>query len=415
LIGFGFTLRKDEMNKLLATVAVVAASVVALAGCNVPQPTTASTTPKPVASVSLAGTNGSGGPLTDRLNVAYTNPAGTASRGHIYAAGLDWNKPVGILVYGDGSGEYGLKNPSNTYLLAGTNGLVAVAKRNNLLLVTPQAPGGGCDDGDGVCWYDESGSTTIAQKIRWADDFIKTQVLTQYNIDTSRAVIAGYSSGAQFTSEYYGPQYAGSWMTDGLLMPISFGGSPKVPANFSAEFKANVAAVWDVGANDPAYRSYPGFDAQSGYNWYRNNGFPVTELNVVANKGHARGGEFGALVEREIKQHVGAGGTVTPPPTTDPTTPTEPAPAAWDHQIVARATGATITVDIPVPSPRVTWRMSKDPITTQTGFYEYTDTEGNDVVLSTTSTLLRNTTYYYQIESGTRSNVVARGTFKTLP
>lgn len=356
------------------------------------------------APVAQAATGGSGGPLTDRTNVTFTNSAGVTSKGHIYAAGLDWSKPVGILVYTDGSGEFGLKNPASTYLLAGTNGLVAVAKRQNMVLVTPLAPGAGCDDGDGTCWYDESGATTIPQKIRWADDFIRSQVLTRYNLDTARAVISGYSSGAQFTSEWYGPLYAAAWMEDGLLLPISFGGSPKAAVAYPAAFKANVAAVWDVGSADPAYSSYPSYDAQSGYDWYRTNGFATTELNVVPGEDHARDGLFGGIVEREIIQHVGAG-TATPPPP----------PAAWDHQIVARSTGATLTVDIPVPSPRVTWRMSKDPITTQTGFYDYTDTEGDNIVIATSSTLLRNTTYHYQIESGSRSNVVATGTFTTLP
>lgn len=77
-------------------------------------------------------------------------------------------------------------------------------------------------------------------------------------------------------------------------------------------------------------------------------------------------------------------------------------------------TSATLTVDIPDGSPRTTWRMSKYPLGTQTGWYRYTYRSGDDVRLSiSTGTLDRGTRYYYQIESGTRSNVVATGTFTT--
>lgn len=250
------------------------------------------------------GTGGGGGPLTDRLDVAYTNSAGTASTGHIYASGLDWSKTVGVLVYTDGSGEFGLANPTNTYLLAGTNGLIAVAKKHNMILVTPRAPGGGCDDGDGVCWYDNSGTMLIPSKIKWADDFIQTQVLSQYDVDRTRVVIAGYSSGAQFTTEYYGPQYASAWMQDGLLLAISYGGSPKVTVNYPTAFKNAVAAVWDVGSADPSYQSSGAFGVQAGYDAYVALGFVTTELNVVSGEDHARDGLFGGIVDREVTQHV---------------------------------------------------------------------------------------------------------------
>lgn len=51
----------------------------------------------------------------------------------------------------DGSGEYGLKNPGSTYLLAGSNGLINVAKRNSVIPLTPFTPNAACSDGDGSC------------------------------------------------------------------------------------------------------------------------------------------------------------------------------------------------------------------------------------------------------------------------
>ena len=254
-----------------------------------------------------SGTGGTGGSLTDRLDVSYTNGAGTTSTAHVYAGGLDWTKPVGVLVYADGSGEFGLANPDDTYLLAGSSGLVAVAKAHNMVLVTPRAPGNGCTDGDGVCWYLPSfDGTSVSTKLLWTDDFIKTQVLQQYNIDTTRAVIAGYSSGAEFTMGEYGPTYAASWMQDGLLLAISFGSSPAqfgITPTYTASFKQNVAAVWDIGDADTTGAQT---DGTEGYNWYQTNGFATTEYNLAAGVTHNRGGQFGGIVDREVTQHVRA-------------------------------------------------------------------------------------------------------------
>ena len=259
---------------------------------------------------------GSGGPLTDRTSVSYTNPTGTTSTGHIYAAGLDWTKPVGIMVYTDGSGEYGLKNPTDNYLLAGANGLVAIAKKHNMVLVTPLAPGDGCTDGDGTCWYMSSfDGTSDTTKAKWADDFVKTQVLQKYNIDQSRAVIAGYSSGAEFTMGLYGPGYAASWMQDGLLLAISYGSPPWVTSTYTAGFKQNVAAVWDIGAADTTGAMT---DGTAGYNWYVSNGFATTAKITPAGVTHSRGGTFGGIVDTYVTQYVtpastsGGGGPFLP-------------------------------------------------------------------------------------------------------
>jgi predicted RecA/RadA family phage recombinase len=249
-------------------------------------------------------TGGSGGLLTDRTAVSYNNGTKTSTY-HIYAAGLDWSKRVGLLVYGDGSGEAGLANTASTYLMAGTNGLIAVAKRNNMILVTPRAPGNGCTDGDGVCWYLPSNDgTTRAQKTTWLDNLIKTQVLPLYNIDKTRVCISGFSSGAENTAGIYGPAFAASWMEDGLLLAISYGSSPAqygITSTYTTAFKANVAAVWDVYADDETTAVA---DSLDGYNWYVTNGFATRVRNVRPGGQHDRPGEFGGLVDQYVIQHV---------------------------------------------------------------------------------------------------------------
>lgn len=286
----------------IASAEAVGVPVVSVAGADQTVVPAAIGSAEALGSPAVAVEGGGGGPLTDRTNVPYTNSAGTSSVGHIYAAGLDWTKSVGLLVYADGSGEYGLIHPTDTYLLAGAGGLVAVAKAQNMVLVTPLAPGNGCTDGDGTCWYlDSYDGTSDTAKAKWADDFIKTQVIAQYDLDLDRACIAGYSSGAEFTMGIYGPSYAASWMTDGLLLAISYGSVPWVPATYTTAFKQAVAAVWDIGGADTTGAMA---DGTAGYNWYTSHGFLTTRLVVVEGEDHNRGGLFGGLVNTYVDQYV---------------------------------------------------------------------------------------------------------------
>ncbi|MCZ2837126.1 alkaline phosphatase D family protein [Modestobacter sp. VKM Ac-2985] len=249
-------------------------------------------------------TGGAGGSFSDQMFVTHTDAAGTASTGHVFAAGLDWTRPVGLLVYCDGSGEFGLNNPTSSYLLAGANGLVAVAKKHNLLLVTPMAPGDELPDGGGVGWYMNSNDgTTVAQKIAWSRSIID-RTYELYNIDLTRVVLGGYSSGAQWLTEFFGPAHASQIMDDGVAVAISYGGSPKVTAQHTAAHKAAVPYVWDTGDQDPAWTDQASiYGVKAGYDWYTAAGF-TTQLHLVAGEDHYRDGQFGAVMDREITEHV---------------------------------------------------------------------------------------------------------------
>lgn len=220
---------------------------------------------------------------------------------HVYAAGLDWTRPVGLLIYTDGTGEYGLKNPTSTYLMAGPTGLAVVAKRHNMVLLTPMAPGGKCDDATGVCWYQNSGPVTSLQKAAWSAALI-SHVHSLYNIDRSRTCFAGYSSGAEWVGHFFGPKAASSLISGGVGVCISYGGYYGGTPSISEQFRRNVAMVWDCG--DTGTTEIAALNAaRKGEAWYRGQGFK-TGLNVVAGQTHSRSGQFAAIVEREINQHV---------------------------------------------------------------------------------------------------------------
>jgi hypothetical protein len=165
---------------------------------------------------------------------------------------LDWSKPVGLIVYADGSGEYGLKNPRSTYLLAGRKGLVRVAKRNNMVLLTPFAPNRRCSDGGGSCWYlgDPVGYA------RWSKQLVRW-VLGRYPIDRRRVAIGGCSSGAQWATQYFTPSGGAQRIQrNGVIVAISYGGAPNTtPVTFRKRWKQRVHLRWDVGSQDDAYRT----------------------------------------------------------------------------------------------------------------------------------------------------------------
>ncbi len=339
-----------------------------------------------------SSSNGSGGLLTNRLNQAYVGSQ-YASSYHIFAEGLDWTKPVGMLIYADGSGEYGLKNPTSDYLLAGTNGLVNVAKRNNMLLVTPFAPNSACSDGSGSCWYmgDPVGYA------KWAEELV-LYVQGQYPIEKDRVAFGGYSSGAQLATEWWVPSGAAEkTMTDGVIVAISFGGSPKMTqVPYGSDFKSRVHMHWNTGSLDSAYTTNSIYGVMAGYTAYSSNNFD-TSMYVDSGIGHSRDGEFGQIMEGQILSHMQVVSNVAPEV------------AAFTTTVQPKSKSADFTINVPQDTTPATyvyvyWGSGSY-------LYGYTYTDGNQVPL-TISNLPKNTAFTYKVFSdGVMKN---QGSFRTL-
>ncbi len=274
------------------------------------------------AAAMAAPTEGSGGALTNRLNQSFT-ANGITSEYHIFAADLDWSKPVGLLLYTDGSGGYGLDNPNSSYLLDadGSAGLVEVARKHNMLLLTPFAPSPSCGGADN-CWYNTTGSPAAPAKADWARALVD-DVYSHYSIDKARVAIGGYSSGAQFTTGWFAPRHGAAVQEDGVIVPIAFGRAPAVADTFTSEYRANVVGHWNTGTSDSAYTT-ASWGARGGHDWYAGNGFATTS-EWPAGVGHGRSGEFAGIMDAQIAAHVPAG---TPAAAAPPApAPVEPAPA----------------------------------------------------------------------------------------
>lgn len=240
-------------------------------------------------------TGGSGGAFTNQLSRSFTSN-GLTSGYHIFAEGLDPSKPIGLLMYADGSGGHGYDNPNSTYLLDadGGQGLVATSREHNMVLVVPNAPGPGCDGYDN-CWY-ENGAPGKAQ---WSSDLMD-RVKSQYDIDLSRVVTGGYSSGSQW-QRWFLPTHGEDQSVD-LAVMITYGGAPAVTADYSPEYKEDLFLAWDNGTNDSSYTS-SSWGSLGGEAWYKGQGFD-TRHTTVDGEDHSRGGQFAGIVDREITDNL---------------------------------------------------------------------------------------------------------------
>ena len=234
-----------------------------------------------VASVGLTTTpsyastsGGSGGAYTWQTNKSFT-AAGYTSTYHIDASGIDPTKPVGLVVDFHGDGAYGYKNPGSNYALGGVDGIRAVAREYNMITVSILTPDRAT--GDLTWWWRGNSYADYVQALL-------TQVYGQYNIDKQHVWLTGFSGGAQFITQYYLPEFAGSGLIEGGGALLFGGGDDPTGADpqaatvnpIPASFKQNFNMFWGSGTADgPDGTGWEGGykSAQDGYTWYQNQGF----------------------------------------------------------------------------------------------------------------------------------------------
>lgn len=249
---------------------------------------------------------------TDRLHQSFDNGV-YESQYHLFAEGIDRSRPVGLLVFVDGSGGYGFSHPDSTYQLdsGGEDGLVALARRHNLVLLTPIAPPPGCDyEGnvrpskgeDANCWYDPENAEG---KAAWSSDLVD-KVSDEFDFDSDRIVVGGFSSGAQWATQYWAPAHGENHSVD-LTVAIGYGGAPIAEPEFSEEYKADTAFAWDTGTADHAYRTDM-YGSVGGYDWYTEHGFE-TRATWPEGVEHDRPEEFHLIMDREITRVLGTPAT----------------------------------------------------------------------------------------------------------
>ncbi|MDO5499876.1 MAG: hypothetical protein Q4F67_09370, partial [Propionibacteriaceae bacterium] len=245
----------------------------------------------------------------DQLYASFDNGE-YESEYHVFASGVDTARPVGLMVFADGSGGDGFYNPRSPYQLdaGGEDGLVAVARKHNMILLTPVAPPPGCDydgnlrrnRGDNAnCWYDPDNARGKAQ---WSSDLLH-HVKSEFDIEFDRVVVGGFSSGAQWATQFWAPAHGEEHEVD-LTVAIGYGGAPVATPKFSEGYKSETAFAWDTGTADHAYRTDQ-YGSIGGYNWYTDHGFQ-THATWPPGVDHPRPGEFHLIMDREITRVFGA-------------------------------------------------------------------------------------------------------------
>lgn len=250
----------------------------------------------------------------DQRDASFTDTAGTASTYHLFtdAAG---SQPAGLVVYFDGDGQYGHKNPASTWALGGRDGLVAQAAARRLATLSIRTP----DRVGSETWW-ENGRVNAAYAAQLVEK-------TRTQLGVSRVWVVGYSGGSQLITKWLTPLH-GDTLGRGGAVITGGGGAPSVTAAFPAGFTSRWPMTWHTGTADTTgYDAYA--DARRGADWYSQRGFTVTREWPAGVDHDDLGGQFGSIFAAAYDKTPNPAPTPTPTPTGSPTaTPTATPTAA---------------------------------------------------------------------------------------
>lgn len=242
---------------------------------------------------------------TDRTDVSFTS-GGLTSRYHVYEPAA----PTGVLLQFHGDGAYEFRNPTSSYSLGGSNGIVAQARARGYVVVPVLAP----DTRGDITWWEDG-----ARNAAYVRDLVDH--LTRQGYPTDRLVLVGYSGGAQFITQFLLPLYSAELAPDGAVV-FGGGGRPYniTPAPFATDLKMSLWMHWYTGADDDGTRSDDGYDAigdrvhgaRAGLAWYQGQGFTRLSSEWPPGVRHDLDGRFGRVVAEQLDQHPASVPSATP-------------------------------------------------------------------------------------------------------
>ena len=325
-------------------------------------------------------------PYTDQENVQFTASNGQSSQYHVYAAGVP--QPSGLLIWTHGDGAWEFDHPDDPYVMGGSDGLRAVGLAHDYIVVSALAP-----DTDGTVTWWENG----ADNADYMADLI-THLKAEYSIDSNDIVLAGFSGGAQFTTQYFLPEYSGMLDGGGSIV-FGGGGAPETPDQqpWNEALKSTFYMHWATGEFDDAEHSDEDYDAlwyaQEGVDYYSILGFETSSYWIPGHD-HVIDGLFGGIIDEQLTLHDGDG-----------------QPADWSSWVDAENRNATVTVSIPATAPGSTTVRADGPgneywyqTKSATGVIDFRMGDPWDKLDAAT-------TYTYTVTNG--STEVGSGTFTT--
>lgn len=253
------------------------------------QPTLAQVAQTPAATQNVAPTaqpaqaaqsaSGVAATRTNQTFLSYTSPAGTTSQYHVYAEGVDFSKPVGVVFYFDG--DYWRNDQSKVYDPSGELAqMAASAAAQNMLFVPVISPDTNRYDA-GVSWWEDMERNGEFFR-SFASSFIAAN-----GVDSSNVWTMGYSGGAEFITYELNtkPQ---TWRNGGGSIMVAGGGLDE--GTPSAALKSQ-PMFWYANSNDGSGETYPQTwsargAVEGGYNAYRNAGYTNASATVLNGSGH---------------------------------------------------------------------------------------------------------------------------------
>ena len=216
---------------------------------------------------------------TNQTFLSYTSPAGTTSQYHVYAEGVDFSKPVGVVFYFDG--DYWRNDQSKVYDPSGELAqMAASAAAQNMLFVPVISPDANRYDAGVTWWEDMERNGEFFRS--FASSFIAAN-----GVDSSNVWTMGYSGGAEFITYELNtkPQ---TWRNGGGSIMVAGGGLDE--GTPSGALKSQ-PMFWYANSNDGSGETYPQTwsargAVEGGYNAYRNAGYTNASATVLNGSGH---------------------------------------------------------------------------------------------------------------------------------
>ena len=217
---------------------------------------------------------------TNQTFLSYTSPASTTSQYHVYAEGVDFSKPVGVVFYFDG--DYWRNDQSKVYDPSGELAqMAASAAAQNMLFVPVISPDANRYDAGVTWWEDMERNGEFFRS--FASSFIAAN-----GLDSSNVWTMGYSGGAEFIT-YELTDHNTAWRNGGGSIMVA-GGDSDGSVDADATTKAS-PMYWWVGAKDTSGNTNPVTwsargAVESGYNAYLGAGFSDARVKLIDGFSH---------------------------------------------------------------------------------------------------------------------------------
>lgn len=198
---------------------------------------------------------------------------GLEGRYHLFTRGVDFSRPVGLLVRLHGDGGYEYHRPQGLL-----NCLAQVAASHNMIMLAPHTP-----DVMTRTWWSE-----ITPNLGWVTA-LAGKSSADYDVESANTWWMGYSGGAEMLSYGIIPRMPG-WVSGGAIM-VGGGGAPThLEMRVPLERRQSMRLYWISGMDDDGSDPREPFDAlgaaREGSEWYRSHGFSNVSTDFPAGQDH---------------------------------------------------------------------------------------------------------------------------------